>query len=206
VTLLGDIYRGNKDYAAAIEAYSQAIENSENGDDNLWALYYARGTAFERAQLWSSAEADLKKSLQLSPDQPYVLNYLAYSWVDRNINLQDAKKMLIRAVELAPQDAFIIDSLGWLHYKMGSYDDAENLLQLAVEIRPYDPQLIDHYGDVLWQLNRREQATIQWKRAMSFGPDEDLKKSLEAKIKGGLHPPSGESKPQGQAMDSGQQH
>ncbi len=185
-TMLGDIYRTEKDYAAAIESYTQAIENSEPVETGDWPLFYARGTAFERAKLWASAERDLKKSLELSPDQPYVLNYLAYSWVERGENLDEALAMLQRAFSLAPNDAFIIDSLGWAYFQLGRYEMAEPYLQAAVEIRPFDAQLIDHYGDVLWRLGREEQATIQWKRALSFKPEAASIDAIERKIKYGL--------------------
>ncbi len=186
VTMLGDLYRNKKDYAAAIEAYSEAMAASDGDKATDWPLYYARGTAFERAGLWPQAEKDLRQALSLSPDQPYVLNYLAYSFVEKGENLDEALAMLKKAVQLAPGDAFIIDSLGWALYRQGNYEEAAPILQQAVEARPYDPQLIDHYGDVLWQLNDREQAMVQWNRAMSFGPEPDLKKSLDQKLREGL--------------------
>ncbi|TAH36203.1 MAG: tetratricopeptide repeat protein [Alphaproteobacteria bacterium] len=186
VTMLGDLYRNRKDYAAAIEAYSEAIENSEPVGKTDWPLFYARGTAFERAGLWTQAEKDLQQSLELSPEQPYVMNYLAYSWVERGERLDEALGLLEKAVALAPGDAFIIDSLGWALYRMGKYNDAEKILQKAVEARPYDPQLIDHYGDALWRLDRAEQARIQWNRALSFEPDAELKKSIDGKLEKGL--------------------
>ncbi len=186
VTMLGDLYRNRKDYAAAIEAYSEAIENSDPIGKTDWPLFYARGTAFERAGLWVQAEKDLQQSLQLSPEQPYVMNYLAYSWVERGEKLDEALGLLEKAVALAPGDAFIIDSLGWALYRMGKYEDAEKILQKAVEARPYDPQLIDHYGDALWRLDRIEQARIQWNRALSFEPEAELKKSIDGKLQNGL--------------------
>lgn len=186
VTLLGDIHRQNGDYAGAIEAYTAAIENAAPIDANDWPLFYARGTAFERAKMWPQAEKDLLKSLELSPNQPYVLNYLAYSWVDRGENSEKAKDMLMRAVELAPDDGYIIDSLGWLYYRTGDYAAAEPVLQRAVEIRPFDPQLIDHYGDALWRTGKEEQARIQWQRALSFSPEKELQESLEQKVQKGL--------------------
>ncbi len=185
-SMLGDLYRNAKDFESAIIAYSDAIKAAEPHQATDWPLFYARGVAFERAKDWSKAEADFKKSLELSPDQPYVLNYLAYSWVEKNQNLKEAEKMLIRAVELAPDDGFIVDSLGWAYYRMGDYQKAEPLLQRAVELRPFDAQLIDHYGDVLWKMEKIEQARIQWQRALSFDPDAALRSNIEKKLKNGL--------------------
>lgn len=192
-TLLGDMQRNGKDYAAAIASYTDAIARAEPIEPKDWALFYARGTTYERAKLWESAEKDLEKALELSPEQPYVLNYLAYSWLDRHINVEKATKMLQTAVTLAPNDAFIIDSLGWAYFRQGEFEKAEDILQQAVELRPYDPVLIDHYGDALWRLARFEEARNQWRRALSFGPEAELKTTLEDKIKNGL---KAEAKPE----------
>jgi tetratricopeptide (TPR) repeat protein len=186
LTMLGDLYRNAKDYPAAIEAYSEAIAQAEPIQPMHWPLFYARGVAFERSKLWKSAEADLERAIALSPDQPYVLNYLAYSWVERGENLGRALEMLQRATALAPDDAFIIDSLGWAYYRLGRYAEAVVHLARAVELRPFDPQLVDHYGDGLWRTGQREQARQQWQRALGFKPDADLQKQLDHKIDAGL--------------------
>ncbi|MDE2365074.1 MAG: tetratricopeptide repeat protein, partial [Hyphomicrobiales bacterium] len=123
-TALGNVDRSRKDFKGAIEAYTKAIELSKGPEKALWSLYYYRGIAYERDKNWPPAEADFKKALDLYPDQPLVLNYLGYSWVDKGMNLDEAFKMLNRAVELRPQDGYIVDSLGWAHYKLGQYDEA----------------------------------------------------------------------------------
>ena len=187
IIMLGDLYRSAKDFAAAIEAYSEAIALvPEPYAAKDWPLFYARGVAFEQAKLWPSAEKDFQTALRLSPDQPYVLNYLAYSWVEQRKNLPEALAMLQRAVALAPEDAFIIDSLGWAYYMSGQYAEALTYLQRAVQIRPFDPQLLDHYGDALWQTGAREQARQQWQRALGFDPGAELGPKLTEKMQHGL--------------------
>nr|WP_246736382.1 tetratricopeptide repeat protein [Enterovirga sp. DB1703] len=188
---LGNVYRSRKQYAQAAEIYGKAIERTPPGDPGLWPLYYYRGTAYERAKDWPKAEADLKKALELVPDtQPLgksqVLNYLGYSWVDQNINLDEAFKMLRRAVELNPRDGMIIDSLGWAYYRFGQYEDAVRELEKAAELKSGDPVINDHLGDAYWRVGRKLEAKFQWQHAKDAGPEpEDLKK-IEEKLRNGL--------------------
>ena len=151
-----------------------------------WTLFYFRGICYERSKQWPKAEADFKKALELYPDQPLVLNYLGYSWVDKGLNLEEAFKMLRRAVELRPNDGYIVDSLGWAHYKLGQYAEAAGTLEKAIDLKPADPVLNDHLGDAYWRVNRRIEAHFQWNHARDMGPDpEDLPEILK-KIKDGL--------------------
>jgi Flp pilus assembly protein TadD len=183
---LGDLLRRKQRFAEAAEAYGGAIARLGPSEPSQWSLYYSRGIALERSGQWSAAEADLKRALELQPEQPYVLNYLGYSWIDRGENLDEALKMIERAVKLRPQDGYIVDSLGWAHYKLGDYDQAVKQLERAVELRAQDPTINDHLGDVYWQLGRTAEARSQWRRALQFGPEPDDAKAIEGKLATGL--------------------
>jgi tetratricopeptide (TPR) repeat protein len=184
--LLGDLLRGANRFEAAAAAYSTAIERIGTPMPNDWSVFYFRGTSYERAKQWPKAEADFKKALELSPDQPYVLNYLAYSWVERRENLDQALKMLESAVNQRPEEGFIVDSLGWAHYQLGDFADAVKYLERAVELSPQDPTLNDHLGDAYWRAGRFNEARFQWSRALSFKPEPDQAKQIETKIRDGL--------------------
>jgi Flp pilus assembly protein TadD len=181
---LGDILRIDQDFAGAANAYDRAIERLGGTDAVGWRLLYRRGIAYERAGNWPKAEADFLKALELEPDQPYVMNYLGYSWVDMGKNFDQAEDMLKRAVELQPDDGYIIDSLGWVYYKLGRYDDAVEQLEKAVELKPDDPTINDHLGDAYWQIGRFHEARFQWHRALSFNPTDELRADVQAKLDG----------------------
>lgn len=185
---LGNIYRARKSFAEAAEIYSQVIAMIGEPTAAHWTLFYARGIAYERMKRWPDAEADFRKALVLAPDQPLVLNYLGYSWVEQNINLDEAFKMLRRAVDQQPTDGYIVDSLGWAYYRLQQYDKALQLLEKAVDLKAADPTINDHLGDVYWRLGREREARFQWNHARDLNPDpEDLPKILE-KIEKGLDP------------------
>ncbi|WP_404422542.1 tetratricopeptide repeat protein [Thalassospira australica] len=181
---LGDILRIDQDYTGAANAYNRAIERLGGTDAVGWRLLYRRGIAYERAGDWNRAEADFLKALELEPDQPYVMNYLGYSWVDMGKNFNEAEDMLRRAVELQPEDGYIVDSLGWVYYKLGRYDDAVEQLEKAVELKPDDPTINDHLGDAYWQTGRFHEARFQWHRALSFNPTDELRADVQAKLDG----------------------
>jgi tetratricopeptide (TPR) repeat protein len=188
---LGNVYRARKQYAEAAPIYGRAIARTPEGDPGLWPLYYYRGTAYERAKDWPKAEADLKKAMELVPDsQPIgksqVLNYLGYSWVDQNINVDEAFKLLKRAVELNPRDGMIIDSLGWAYYRLGRYEDAVRELEKAAELKAGDPVINDHLGDAYWHVGRRLEAKFQWQHAKDSNPEPDDLKKIEEKLANGL--------------------
>ncbi|RFB78885.1 tetratricopeptide repeat protein [Methylovirgula sp. 4M-Z18] len=186
LTMLGRIQSEQKDYAAAAGTYTKALDAAGPDVVNPWSLYYFRGIAYERQKKWPPAEADFKKALELSPDQPQVLNYLGYTWVDAGIHLDEAFAMLRRAVELSPDDGYIVDSLGWAHYKLGHYEEATKLLEHAVDLKPGDPTINDHLGDAYWKIGRKLEAHFQWNHARDMKPDpEDLPRIL-AKIDKGL--------------------
>ena len=185
---LGNIYRARKAFAEAAETYSAAIAALGQPTSGHWSLFYSRGIAFERLKRWPEAEADFRKALELSPDQPLVLNYLGYSWVEQNTNLDEAFKMLRRAVDQQPTDGYIVDSLGWAYFRLGQYDKALQLMEKAVDLKAADPTINDHLGDVYWRLGREREARFQWNHARDLNPEpEDLPKILE-KIEKGLPP------------------
>lgn len=185
---LGNVYRARKAFKDAAETYSAAIAALGQPTPGHWSLFYSRGIAYERLKRWPEAEADFRKALELSPDQPLVLNYLGYSWVEQNTNLDEAFKMLRRAVEQQPTDGYIVDSLGWAYYRLGQYDKALQLMEKAVDLKAADPTINDHLGDVYWRLGREREARFQWNHARDLNPEpEDLPKILE-KIEKGLPP------------------
>ncbi len=187
---LGDLLRSKKRFGDAASAYDEAIRRAAAlGLPERWTLFYDRGVALERSGQWQRAEDDLKRALEMKPDQPLVLNYLGYSWIDRGENLESGLKMIEKAVELRPEDGYIVDSLGWAHYRMGDYDGAVKSLEKATELVPEDPTINDHLGDAYWQTGRLVEARYQWRRALQFGPQETEVKTIEAKLENGLNLP-----------------
>ena len=183
----GDLLRQQKEYLLASQTYTQAlhrIEVHKLAED--WTVYYSRGVCFERLGKWDEAERDLLKALELEPNQPFVLNYLGYSWIEQEKNLEKALNMVETAVAARPNDGYITDSLGWVLYKLGKYNDAVIHLEKAGVILTDDPVIHDHIGDVYWQLNRKIEARFQWKKALGMSPDEELKTKLLNKIENGL--------------------
>ena len=188
---LGDTLRAKKRFAEAVAAYDEAIGHAASaGLPERWPLFYDRGVALERSGQWQRAETDLLHALELKPEQPLVLNYLGYSWIDRGENLERGLKMIEKAVELRPEDGYIIDSLGWAHYRMADYAGAVQYLEKAIELVPEDPTINDHLGDAYWQTGRLVEARYQWRRALQFGPQESDIKPIEAKLERGLDQPS----------------
>ena len=183
---LGDILRGHEKFVEAVQAYDQGIARIEKLEKRHWSVLYARGIALERSKQWSRAEADFLKALEFEPEQPYVLNYLGYSWVDQGKHLEQAQEMIKKAVKLRPNDGYIVDSLGWVLYRLGDYEGAARELERAVELRPEDPVINDHLGDAYWKVGRRQEAPFQWRRALSLDPDPGLLAKIEAKLERGL--------------------
>ncbi|MEQ8824771.1 MAG: tetratricopeptide repeat protein [Filomicrobium sp.] len=184
---LGNIMRTRKRYDEAIVYYTKAIDligGKPKATD--WVYYYSRGTSYERVKKWSLAEVDLQRALKLDPAQPLALNYLGYSWIDQNINLRKGLQLIEKAVSLKPDDGYIVDSLGWAHYKLGNYAKATKYLERAVDLRPEDPVLNDHLGDAYWQVGRIREARFQWDQALSLKPEADLLKQINKKLAEGL--------------------
>ncbi|SFO89234.1 tetratricopeptide repeat protein [Tranquillimonas alkanivorans] len=168
---LGDTLRGMNRYEQARRAYDDAVAQFEGESEDQWIVYFSRGIANERTDRWDEAEADFRKALDLRPDQPQVLNYLGYSYVEMGENLDEALDMIERAVAARPESGYIADSLGWVLYRLGRYDEAVEPMERAVELMPVDPVINDHLGDVLWSVGREREAEFQWKRALSFIDD-----------------------------------
>jgi tetratricopeptide (TPR) repeat protein len=190
---LGNILRARKRYGEAADIYTQAIKLLPTPDKRHWSIFYSRGTCYERLKNWPAAEADLKKALELYPDQPLALNYLGYSWVDQNRNLKDGMSLIEKAVALKPDDGYIVDSLGWAHYKLGNYAESVRFLERAVELKPQDPVLNDHLGDALWRVGREREAKFQWDQSLTLDPEPEEVEKIKKKLIEGL-PPSVEAR------------
>ena len=183
---LGDIYRGVENFADSVDAYTQAIENVGEFGSQHWVLFYTRGIGYERLKDWPAAEKDLRRALELSPNQPFVLNYIAYSYIEMGIKFEEAQEMIETAVAGMPSNGYITDSLGWVLYRVGKFEEAVAPMERAVELLPVDPIVNDHLGDVLWMVGRKLEAEFQWRRAMSFDPlPEDLER-IKRKLEVGL--------------------
>ena len=183
---LGNADRDAKKFAEATDTYTRALEASTKPEKVEWPLYYFRGISYERDKQWPKAVADFRKALVLYPEQPLVLNYLGYSWVDRGENLDEAFKMLHQAVEARPSDGYIVDSLGWAYFKLGKYDEAVKELERAIDLKPGDPTINDHLGDAYWRIGRKLEAHFQWNHARDLGPEPDDKQKILDKIAHGL--------------------
>ncbi|MCB2095364.1 MAG: tetratricopeptide repeat protein [Rhodobacteraceae bacterium] len=186
-TTLGDVFRRQERFGEAVAAYDKAIALFTEPESNQWAVYYTRGIANEREKNWPAAEADFREALVLRPDQPQVLNYLGYSYLEKNINLDEALAMIERAVAVQPNSGAIVDSLGWGLYRLGRYDDSVVQMEKAVELMPLDPVVNDHLGDVYWAVGRKREAEFQWRRALSFKPEtEEEAQRIRRKLEVGL--------------------
>ncbi|GMG82079.1 tetratricopeptide repeat protein [Paralimibaculum aggregatum] len=183
---LADLLRRHSRFEEAAEAYDGAIALIDTPENRHWPLFYQRGITLERSKQWARAEEDFRKALELEPDQPLVLNYLGYSWVEMGRNLDEAQAMIEKAVEQRPEDGYIVDSLGWVLYRLGKFEQAVEHLGRAVELRPVDPVINDHYGDALWMVGRRVEAEFQWNRALSFDPEEEVVERIDRKLEFGL--------------------
>lgn len=184
----GDILRRQQRFADAATAYDAAIRRVPRLASHHWPLLYSRGIAYERSGEWPKAEADFQKALELRPDQPDVLNYLSYSWIDKGVHLAEARAMIEKAVTLRPRDGAIVDSLGWALYRMGEFQGAVKALERAVELKPEDPTINDHLGDAYFQVGRFPEASFQWKRALSLEPEAGMLETLEEKVRSGTLP------------------
>lgn len=184
---IGDVYRRAERHEDAIKAYNRAVDalgGKINADH--WSVFYARGMSYERTGNFPRAEADLEAALEFKPNHPYLLNYLGYSWADQGKKLDRALELIEKAAKLRPDDGYIVDSLGWVYYRMGRYEEATKYLEKAVELVPYDPTINDHLGDAYWKVGRRHEARFQWQRAMNHTEDEKDKEKIAIKITDGL--------------------
>jgi tetratricopeptide (TPR) repeat protein len=183
---LGDTYRTTEKFQEAVDAYTQAEKAIPQPSKRDWTMFYARAMANEKLKQLDASEADIQEALKLSPEQPELLNYLGYSWVDRGRNIPQALVMLEKARSLRPYDGYIVDSVGWAYYQLGRYDDAAKTLEAAVLLVPGDPTINEHLGDALWRAGRHIDARFQWSHALTFADDDTDKAALERKLKSGL--------------------
>lgn len=189
---LANLLRFQQKYRAASKAYSRALRLIDTYESHHWNIFYYRGISYERTKKWERAEKDFLKALELEPDQPDVLNYLGYSWIEQKKNLKKAMSMIEKANKFKPNDGYIIDSLGWAHYKIGNFEKATEVLEHAIYFKPEDPIINDHLGDAYWKVGRRLEAGFQWnhakfqltKRIKEKSTSDDLKllKNVEKKI------------------------
>jgi tetratricopeptide (TPR) repeat protein len=186
VSVLGDLLRYDEQYSEAAEAYTKALELTGGDSPADWRFYYVRGIAYERDKQWPKAETDFLRALELNPDQPAVLNYLGYSWIDQDMNLEPALEMIEKAVEAQPQDGYIVDSLGWAFYKLDRIEEAVKTLERAVLLRPNDAEINDHLGDAYWKAGRKLEARFQWNVAASVDQEGNVKERTALKLAEGL--------------------
>jgi tetratricopeptide (TPR) repeat protein len=183
---LADAYRRDERFAEARDVYTSAIELLGPPRPENWGLFFSRGICAERLGDFDDAVADMREALRLNPDQPQVLNYLGYSFVDRGENLQEALSMIERAVAREPGSGYIIDSLAWAYYRLGRYQDAVAPMERASLLEPVDPIVTDHLGDVYWAVGRMREAEFQWHRALSYEPTEKDATRIRRKLEIGL--------------------
>ena len=180
---MANMYKNYKKYEKAIEYYSIVLSQIEENSEAYADILYRRGGSYERLGQYQKSDSDLLLSLEIIPEDPYVINYLAYSWLERNYKIQEAIQMLERAYEQKKSDPYIIDSIGWGYYLNGDYAKAEKYLKQAIQLMPNDPIVNDHYGDILWKLDRKLQARYFWESVLNFKTTEDdIKKSILKKL------------------------
>ena len=184
---LGNIYKNNKEFKKSINFYSLLLSKLNESSEAYADVLYKRGGSYERIGDNINSDKDLIKSLSIKPDDPYVMNYLAYSWLERKYKIDEAIEMLEKAYQQKRNDPYIIDSVGWGYYLTGDFVNAEKFLQRAIELMPYDPIVNDHYGDILWKLNRKIEATYYWESVLkSKDAEEDMKRNISIKLLKGL--------------------
>jgi tetratricopeptide (TPR) repeat protein len=186
IMALGNVLRGRKQFAECADVYSKGVDLITKPERANWVIYYFRGICYERSKQWPKAEVDLKRSLDLFADQPHVLNYLGYSWIDQGVNLDEGMRMIKRAVEQRADDGYIVDSLGWAYYRLGNMEEAVKQLERAVELKPEDPTINDHLGDAYWRVGRVLEARFQWAHARDLKPEPEELEKIELKLKSGL--------------------
>jgi tetratricopeptide (TPR) repeat protein len=186
IMALGNVLRGHKKFAECADVYAKGVDTIAHPEKANWTVFYFRGICYERSHQWPKAEADLKKALDLFPEQPHVLNYLGYSWIDQGVNLDQGMDMIKRAVKQRPDDGYIVDSLGWAYFKLGNYPEAVKQLERAIELKPEDSTINDHLGDAYWRIGRLLEARFQWAHARDLKPDPEELPKIEEKLKNGL--------------------
>ena len=183
---LADLLRAGGQWAESVAVLDPVIARENANPD--WRLLYLRAVALEQAGRWPEAERDLRAALKINPDEPDLLNFLGYSWIDRNEHLSEALGMVQKAVNARPQSGAMLDSLGWAYYRLGDYKTAVEKLEAATELEPGDPDVNGHLGDAYWKVGRKTEAEFQWRRVLTLEPDAKQKADAEAKLQNGLGP------------------
>ena len=186
IRVIGDIFRGQEKFIQAAQAYEESFTLLGPIKPEHWALYYLRGITYERSHRFPLAQKDFLTALSLKKDQPLVLNYLGYSWLDQGVHLQKALDMVHKAALLRPKDGYIADSVGWGYYRLANYPEAVRYLEQAILLTPGDATINDHLGDAYWRSGRDREAKFQWDHALTFLEDESKRKLIERKIEIGL--------------------
>ncbi len=185
---MANIYKRHKKYEKAIDLYTATLELLDENTDSYAETLYRRGGSYERIKKYSESDKDLLNSLKIVPGDPYVTNYLAYSWLERNYKIEEALVMLEDAYNQKKNDPYIIDSIGWAYFLIKDYEQAAKYLIQAVEIMPNDPIVNDHYGDILWMLNKKIQARYFWKNVLTLDEtEEEMKKNVKKKLLNGIN-------------------
>ena len=182
---LADLLRANDQNAESVAILSQLIKEAPAPD---WRLYFGRAVALEKLDRWSEAETDLQAALKQRPDEPELLNYLGYSWIDRGVHLKEGLAMVEKAVGANPHSGAMVDSLGWAYFRLGDYKQAVEKLEQAVELDAGDPEVNDHLGDAYWKVGRRDEALFQWRRVLTLKPDDKIRAKVQAKLASPLGP------------------
>ena len=184
---LANLFSTNDRHDDAIDVLTAHIEDlPADPEEDAWRFFLARGASLLELGDWENAERDLKRAVEIAPEQPAALNYLGYSWAERGLNLEEAFDLIEKAVALQPNSGAIIDSLGWARYQLGDYEVAVGHLEQAASLEPGDPVITDHLGDVYWRLGRFIEARYQWRHVLELNPDDDLRELVERKILDGL--------------------
>lgn len=189
---LASLYAGAGKHELAVKTLDGVIDGlGPSPEDDAWRFFVSRGAALIELGRWEAAEADLKRAVEIAPDEPTALNYLGYSWAERGVYLDEAFRLIGKAVELQPESGAIVDSLGWAHYQLGRYDEAVVHLEKAAALEPGDPTITDHLGDVYWRLGRKIEARYQWRRSLELDAGETHEAAIRAKLENGLEAPAG---------------
>lgn len=182
----GDLLRTREHYADAISVYETALAMLKEKKPQHWPIYFAVGICQDKMGNWTEAEKSLRRSIELSPNQPDVLNYLGYSLLTRGENFAEARRLIEKAIAKRPSDPQIMDSMGLALYMAGDYEQAEMYLERAVSLLPADVTINEHLGDIYWRMGRKNEARFQWDRSLTYSKEAAISQEITEKIKNGL--------------------
>ena len=183
IVLLAYLYQTKKQYSKAVKFYTLLIQQPNINNNMLWQIYYRRGICYERSNKWKKAENDFLKALEIEPEQPQVLNYLAYGWIEKNFYLEKSINMLKKAIKKNPESHYILDSLAWAHYKKNNFSKAVELMERVIDIAPGEAISLDHLGDIYFSLGRKREAYFMWIQALDLAePEDDISEKVQIKL------------------------